>query len=158
MFVFSAIVAITLRAGAAEAQNYPWCAIYKGGAMNCGFMTFQQCLATVSEAGFCTQNNTYQPPQDQGQEHEEQDRHSGSRPQSLACLNSFTSFATLAAIRRALSGLAASLLVPAKYVPDAGSYGDHAQRLMCSQRFTDPQYILPQDVHLLRSNRFVPQD
>ena len=158
MFVFSAIVAITLRATATEAKNYPWCAIYKGGVMNCGFMTFQQCLATVSEAGFCTQNNTYQPPQDQGQEHEEQDRHSGSRPQSLACLNPFTSFATLAAIRRALSGLAASLLVPAKYVPDAGSYGDHAQRLMCSQRFTDPQYILPQDVHLLRSNRFVPQD
>ena len=150
MFVFSAIVAITLRATAAEAKNYPWCTIYKGGVMNCGFMTFQQCLATVSEAGFCTQNNTYQPPQDQGGEHEEQDRHSGSRPQSLACLNSSTSFATLAAIRRALSGLAASLLVPAKYVPDAGSYGDHAQRLMC--------YILSQDVQLLRSNRFVPQD
>jgi hypothetical protein len=30
--------------------------------MNCGFTTFQQCLATVSEAGFCIQNNTYQPP------------------------------------------------------------------------------------------------
>jgi hypothetical protein len=70
------------------------------------------------------------------------------------------SFATLAAIRRAsslISSLAASLLVPAKYVADAGSYGDHAQRLMCSQCFTDPQYILPQDVQLLRS-RFVPQD
>jgi len=30
--------------------------------MNCGFTTFQQCLATVSEAGLCIQNNTYQPP------------------------------------------------------------------------------------------------
>ena len=30
--------------------------------MNCGFNTFQQCLATVGEAGFCIQNNTYQPP------------------------------------------------------------------------------------------------
>jgi len=26
----------------AQAQNYPWCAIYSGraGGMNCGFMTF----------------------------------------------------------------------------------------------------------------------
>jgi hypothetical protein len=55
-------VAINL-ATVAKAQNYPWCAIYKGGAMSCGFNTFQQCLATVSEAGFCIQNSTYQPPQ-----------------------------------------------------------------------------------------------
>jgi Protein of unknown function (DUF3551) len=59
LFVISAIVAIMLTR-AAEAQNYPWCAIYKAGAMNCGFTTFQQCLATVSEAGFCIQNSTYQ--------------------------------------------------------------------------------------------------
>jgi hypothetical protein len=50
----------------AEAQNYPWCAQYSGGAggMNCGFTTFQQCLADVSGiGGFCIQNSTYQPPQ-----------------------------------------------------------------------------------------------
>jgi hypothetical protein len=48
----------------AEAQNYPWCAQYSGdGGMNCGFTTFQQCLADVSGiGGFCTQNSTYQPP------------------------------------------------------------------------------------------------
>jgi hypothetical protein len=46
----------------AGAQNYPWCAIYKAGSTNCGFTSFQQCLATVSEAGICMQNNTYQPP------------------------------------------------------------------------------------------------
>lgn len=50
-----------------EAQNYPWCAQYdggsNGGAMNCGFVSFEQCLATVSGiGGFCIQNNTYQPP------------------------------------------------------------------------------------------------
>jgi hypothetical protein len=40
-----------------------WCALYKEGAVNCGFTTFQQCLATVSgSGGFCTQNTTYQPP------------------------------------------------------------------------------------------------
>jgi len=32
----------------AEAQNYPWCAIYSVGAVggtNCGFITFEQCMA-----------------------------------------------------------------------------------------------------------------
>ncbi len=51
----------------AEAQNYPWCAQYSGGsmggAMNCGFISFEQCLVTVrGNGGFCIQNNTYQPP------------------------------------------------------------------------------------------------
>jgi hypothetical protein len=48
----------------AEAQNYPWCAQYSdgSGSKNCGFTTFQQCLADVSGVGgFCTQNSTYQP-------------------------------------------------------------------------------------------------
>jgi len=43
----------------AEAQNYPWCAQYGsgyGGAMNCGFSTYQQCMADVSGiGGFCMQ-------------------------------------------------------------------------------------------------------
>ena len=51
----------------ADAQNYPWCAIYgggsNGGATNCGFTTFQQCMATVSGiGGFCQPNTQYQPP------------------------------------------------------------------------------------------------
>ena len=47
----------------AQAQSYPWCAIYGGGgggAQNCGFVTFQQCQATVSgTGGFCEQNSQY---------------------------------------------------------------------------------------------------
>jgi hypothetical protein len=51
----------------AKAQNYPWCAQYStgrsGGGMNCGFVSFNQCMATVSGiGGFCIQNNTYVPP------------------------------------------------------------------------------------------------
>jgi len=50
----------------AEAQNYPWCAYYsgkEGGGTNCGFTTFQQCLATVSGiGGSCNVNTQYQPP------------------------------------------------------------------------------------------------
>ena len=47
-----------------EAQNYPWCAQYSGraGGMNCGFVSFEQCMATVSGlGGFCIRNNTYRP-------------------------------------------------------------------------------------------------
>jgi hypothetical protein len=50
----------------AAAQNYPWCAQYggrMGGAMNCGFVSFDQCMLTVrGMGGFCMANNTYQPP------------------------------------------------------------------------------------------------
>jgi Protein of unknown function (DUF3551) len=60
--VFAAIVCIEQPA---EAQTYPWCAYYnvwQGGATNCGFSTFQQCLATVSGVGgSCGPNPMYQP-------------------------------------------------------------------------------------------------
>jgi hypothetical protein len=48
----------------AGAQNYPWCAHYGkgGGDLNCGFSTWDQCLADVSGiGGFCERNNTYSP-------------------------------------------------------------------------------------------------
>ena len=44
---------------------YPWCADYGGrsfGAENCGFVTFAQCLATISgNGGFCKPNPWYSP-------------------------------------------------------------------------------------------------
>lgn len=49
----------------AEAQNYPWCAQYSGqmGGRNCGFVSFDQCMATVSGiGGFCEKNLMYEPP------------------------------------------------------------------------------------------------
>ncbi|MFZ0610351.1 MAG: DUF3551 domain-containing protein [Xanthobacteraceae bacterium] len=53
-------------ASSAQAQNYPWCAQYTGhmgGAMNCGFVSFDQCMATARGMGaFCIQNNTYRAP------------------------------------------------------------------------------------------------
>jgi hypothetical protein len=62
MGVFIFAVGIGARA---EAQNYPWCAHYGsafGGAVNCGFSSFGQCMATVSgTGGFCVQNSTYRP-------------------------------------------------------------------------------------------------
>ena len=44
---------------------YPWCAVYggdAGGASNCGFLTIEQCRATVSGiGGFCEPNQFYNP-------------------------------------------------------------------------------------------------
>jgi hypothetical protein len=65
--VFAELIVVALAsAGRAQAQNYPWCAQYSGdmgGAMNCGFVSFDQCMADVRGiGGFCVQNNTYLPP------------------------------------------------------------------------------------------------
>ncbi|HVY59775.1 MAG TPA: DUF3551 domain-containing protein [Xanthobacteraceae bacterium] len=41
--------------------NYPWCAYYYlYGGSNCGFSTFEQCMATVSGVGgICNRNPSY---------------------------------------------------------------------------------------------------
>jgi hypothetical protein len=60
------LLALAMAAAPAQAQNYPWCAVYggrMGGAQNCGFSNYQQCMATVTGVGgFCQQNNMYRPP------------------------------------------------------------------------------------------------
>jgi hypothetical protein len=60
------VSAVTFGSGA-HAQNYPWCAVFggadTGGASNCGFTTFEQCMATRSGmGGFCERNTQYIPP------------------------------------------------------------------------------------------------
>lgn len=54
-------------AAPAQAQNFPWCAYYAmgedGGGTNCGFVSFEQCMTTLSGmGGFCQLNNQYRPP------------------------------------------------------------------------------------------------
>jgi hypothetical protein len=57
VFVFAAA-----SGGPVFAENYPWCADYSGGGTNCGFVTFDQCLATVRGiGGFCNPNTQYVP-------------------------------------------------------------------------------------------------
>ena len=52
----------------AHADPYKWCAQYGGGSddgggMNCGFVTLEQCRATVSGmGGFCEPNQFYTGP------------------------------------------------------------------------------------------------
>jgi hypothetical protein len=64
------LVAVTVLAAAAagfavpaQAQNYPWClqsSAYEGGE-NCGFSTYDQCMASrLGIGGFCQANTQYQ--------------------------------------------------------------------------------------------------
>jgi Protein of unknown function (DUF3551) len=55
---------LLLCSGAARAA--PWCAQYgggdKGGGTNCGFYSFEQCMAAISgNGGFCTKNQFENP-------------------------------------------------------------------------------------------------
>ncbi len=68
LLILSGIYVALLSMGTgAEAQNYPWCAIYSegaaGGGTNCGFITFEQCMETAFGLGsFCYRNTQYVPP------------------------------------------------------------------------------------------------
>jgi hypothetical protein len=67
LLLLAVYVAVVAGGTPAEAQNYPWCAIYSGGAAgggtNCGFITLQQCMETARGLGsLCQPNTQYQPP------------------------------------------------------------------------------------------------
>jgi hypothetical protein len=66
LFMSAVVVGIAGITTHANAQNYPWCAYYSGGensASNCGFITYDQCMATVSGiGGYCAQNTQFVPP------------------------------------------------------------------------------------------------
>ena len=64
LIALAAIMAVNAFAQPVEAATeYPWCAQYGrwgGGGRNCGFVSFQQCMATVSGiGGFCERNGFY---------------------------------------------------------------------------------------------------
>jgi hypothetical protein len=66
LIIAGAVAAIVCIERPAEARDYPWCAYYNfrhgGGATNCGWETFEQCLATVRGiGGSCGPNPMYQP-------------------------------------------------------------------------------------------------
>jgi hypothetical protein len=60
------VLAAAAAVAPAQAQNYPWCE-YLGGAdeggRNCGFTTYQQCMASAfGNGGDCQLNPQYEPP------------------------------------------------------------------------------------------------
>ena len=72
--VTAAALSLAAHATPAQAREYPWCARYDVWTMNCGFATFQQCLATISGVGgVCTPNPRAVATRD------ERRRHRGTR-------------------------------------------------------------------------------
>ena len=61
-----AAVAVLVMPAAGMADPYKWCAVYSGkddGVSNCGFVTIEQCRATISGmGGFCEPNPFYTGP------------------------------------------------------------------------------------------------
>lgn len=63
-FAIAAAVSATFFVGPANADPYKWCAVYggRGGGdgTNCGFVTLEQCRATISGiGGSCEENPRY---------------------------------------------------------------------------------------------------
>lgn len=68
LLVLPALLALTaFTPSQSHADPYPWCALYGGdeaGATNCGFLTWNQCMATVSGiGGYCEPNQFYTGPE-----------------------------------------------------------------------------------------------
>ncbi|HVY59060.1 MAG TPA: DUF3551 domain-containing protein [Xanthobacteraceae bacterium] len=63
VLALSALVFTAAPSAAQYTLRYPWCAYYGGpgtSTYNCGFSTFQQCLATISGiGGYCDRNPYY---------------------------------------------------------------------------------------------------
>ena len=68
MFSLLGLVVATAAATATpvQAQNYPWCEYIAGdddGGRNCGFVSFEQCMASAFGNGSdCRPNTLYTPP------------------------------------------------------------------------------------------------
>jgi hypothetical protein len=65
--------------GVATADPYKWCAVYggdMGGASNCGFVTIEQCRATISGiGGSCEPNQFYTGPDEKPAKRTRKHRH-----------------------------------------------------------------------------------
>jgi uncharacterized protein DUF3551 len=66
LLAVTACAATALMTGAQPSQadvTYPWCAEYSmQGSSNCGFATYQQCMAALSgNGGWCIANPMFRP-------------------------------------------------------------------------------------------------
>jgi hypothetical protein len=66
LFALGVLVAASAMGSRAEAQNYPWCVYWNGtgGARNCGFVSYEQCVQTAMGAGASCQANTQYNPRE----------------------------------------------------------------------------------------------
>lgn len=72
-FAFIAAISSAAHSYDLPYDPYPWCAFYSGdggGGTNCGFLTLEQCRATVSGiGGSCGPNQFYNPQRPTGRPH-----------------------------------------------------------------------------------------
>ena len=62
LFALGIFIVAALIGRPAQAANYPWCGGDSGGGTNCGFVSFQQCLTSISgRGGFGDRNTQYIP-------------------------------------------------------------------------------------------------
>lgn len=67
MFSALGLVIAAAIATPVHAQNYPWCEFIGGGmgegGRNCGFVSYEQCMASAfGNGGDCRPNTMYTPP------------------------------------------------------------------------------------------------
>jgi len=56
------LIVVAAFAAQANAKEPPWCATYRNGGNNCGFFTYEQCVAAISGVGgFCNRNPYAEP-------------------------------------------------------------------------------------------------
>jgi hypothetical protein len=64
--LLAAAPAIDTQPAAAQAYYYPWCHQQGGrdGALNCSYVSYQQCIVNVvGDGGWCLQNPWYRGPE-----------------------------------------------------------------------------------------------
>ncbi|HEX5211060.1 MAG TPA: DUF3551 domain-containing protein [Pseudolabrys sp.] len=74
LFALAVVASTNAFAPAAQAEPYRWCAQYGsgrgGGARNCGFVTWEQCMQTIrGMGGFCEHNLFYTGPEERPVRH-----------------------------------------------------------------------------------------
>jgi len=66
ILALSALTVLTDTAPSQADTTYPWCAQYgggRGGSRNCGFWTYEQCMAALwGNGGYCIDNPMFRGP------------------------------------------------------------------------------------------------
>jgi hypothetical protein len=80
IIAIATVVAFSISLGStgASADPYKWCAVYNmfGGGTNCGFVTLEQCRATISGiGGSCELNQFYTGPDEKPAKHTRKRHH-----------------------------------------------------------------------------------
>lgn len=61
-----ALIAPATVVEAAQTKSYPWCIFYDSSTYNCGFTTYEQCMATAQGGqGYCRPNPFAAPREQQ---------------------------------------------------------------------------------------------